>query len=275
MTQSVWNGATADITTAADWSPVGVPGAGALGIVPSGTVLVAGLALEGFTLWLRPAAAGDAPTLALSNASLGAGMHVAAAGTGAVLSIAGTDSNAGTIGLLFAHDNAQSLAITLNSPNAELVNTGSITARAGATIAISNGQVVNEGQIATNGGTLVVQSQLTGVGTLSVDGGQADIDSIVGSGQTVDFSGGLLVLDDPHQFLGTLMGWDAAGTLELAHTTITGASLSGGVLTLTDGTLTEAQIHVGGGFSLANLLHPSVTASGNTLLTLAPGSPPA
>ncbi len=117
-----------------------------------------------------------------------------------------------------------------------------------------------------------LNSQLTGNGSIVIardaagQGGTVVANMNVGSGQSVLMHGGTLELGSPHFFLATLKGWDSGTTLELLHTEITAATFTGGVLSLYDGALTEAQILVGGSYSSADF-HFSETAGGNALIT--------
>jgi hypothetical protein len=264
MSIKTWNGATASIDTAADWRQSGMPGAGDVGIVAAGTVLADGMALDGFTLRLTGS---NAPTLEMAGTSLGPKFHLTVLpGTAATLDVNGRDSNAGQI-VVGSPSAPATLQIQLGSRTDELDNTGQIVAEPGSTIGITAGQVVNNGRLIANGGNIVLNTQLTGVGTVLIEAnGTVAAQQIVGSGQTVLMHGGTLALGSADNFLAILQGWDSGSVLELAHTQLTSADVSGGILSLHDGGFLEAQIHLSGHYSSADF-HIANQADGSSLVT--------
>ena len=117
-----------------------------------------------------------------------------------------------------------------------------------------DGAVVNNGQINVyNAATLEITGAVTGNGTIGVSngysigpgstiaGGVLRFDSTVASSQQVDLSGAALsapapevILADPAGFAGLLQDFDSPGdTLELVGESVTGASVSGSVMTVT------------------------------------------
>jgi Hyphally regulated cell wall protein N-terminal len=273
----IWNGATADIRTAADWSPTGSPGAGDIGVISSGAVLANGLFLDGFLLRLIGNALGVAPTLEMTGTKLGHDFSVRAQFGNSTrrpttaINVNGIVTNdgkifAGTVNV------AASLQIQLGSRTAELVNTGLIQADPGSSIAITAGQVVNGGHIVADGGTLDLNTQMTGTGSIVIErdaaghGGVVHAEQIVGSGQTVMVHGGVLQLGSANNFLGTLQGWGSGSTLQLLHMHLTSEDVTHGVLTLHDGLFTEAAIKIGAGYSSGDF-HITNQADGTALIT--------
>jgi hypothetical protein len=247
--------------------------AGDIGVISSGTVLADGLALDGFTLRLSGNGVGAAPTLELTGTTFGAGLEVhamsagpAGAAANAAIAINGTDSTAGQIVAGDASATA-SLHVMLGQATAELVNTGTILADPGSTIGITGGQVVNGGRMVADGGTIELNTQLTGTGHVVIEqGGVVEAGQIVGSGQTVLMHGGTLELASPFNFLATLQAWDSGTTLDLLHTHLTAATVAGNVLTLHDGSFTEAQIKLAGSYASGNF-NIQNQANGSALVT--------
>ncbi len=279
MTSRIWNGSTADIRTAADWTPAGMPQAGDTGVVTQGEVLANRLTLDGFTLLLRGSGHAAPPTLGLTDATLGTGfkLHVAASELGGSspegrIEAGGTDTVAGQVVVGSAASPA-TLDVQLAAPTAELVNTGTMIAEPGSTIAIESGQLVNGGRMFALGGTLDLNTEVTGAGSILIGrsgtgaGGVVDAEQIVGSGQSVLMHGGILELGQPHFFLGTIRGWDSGSSIDLLHTHVTGLDFANGVLTVHDGMFTEAQLRVAGSYGDGSGFHFRNTAAGNAILT--------
>ena len=273
MSVKTWNGATASIATAPDWSPAGPPAIGDIGVISRGAVLADGMTVDGFTLRLSGNGIGVAPTLELSGTTLGPRFHVWAifSGSGgavptAAINVNGTDVNAGQIVAGSASTTA-SLQIRLGAPTAELVNTGCIQANPGSTTTVDAGQVVNNGRLVANGGRVELNTQLTGSGRVIIEhGGTVDAGQIVGRGQTVLMHGGTLELGSPFNFLATVQDWASGTTLDLLHTHLTSASVANGVLTLHDGQFTEAQIKLAGSYASSDF-HILNQADGSALVT--------
>lgn len=262
MTVRIWNGASAPLTTAADWSPAGAPQAGDSGVVAAGQVQADGMALDGFTLRLDGSGANPS-SLEMTGGSLGAGMRViTTTGHVGTLALGGTVDHAGHI----SAGAGAALGLHFADVTSELVNTGVLAAASGGALASNGGQIVNNGVIVANGGVLNLNTQITGAGKILVNGGNLTLGQIVGSFQTLNLNGGGVTLDQPFRFLATVAGWNSSGTLDLAHTHLTGATVAGGVLTLRDGSFTEAQIHLAGHYSTADF-SVSNLANGDALVT--------
>ena len=111
-----------------------------------------------------------------------------------------------------------------------------------------------------------------GSGQLSVaTGATITLQAGVTAGQTLAFSPHAeAVLDDPGAFSGTIAGFAAGDTLDLASTAATGASFSAGVLTIETGT-GSLSLHVAGSYA-ADDFSVQADGLGGTLVTLATGS---
>jgi hypothetical protein len=271
-----WNGATAAIT-AADWTPAGMPTAGQLGVISVGAVLADHMTLDGFSLLLAGNGTGVAPTLELNGTTLGPKFQinaVFAASNGVVptdrLSANGANNNAGQI-VVGSMTAPASLTILLGSRTAALANTGTMQANPGSDIHFTAGQIVNNGKMVANGGSLLIDSQMTGTGTMMIErggghAGSVTADLIVGSGQTMLMHGGVLALASPNNFLGTLQDWDSGTVLDLLHTHMTSLDLAGGLLIAHDGAFIDAQLHLSGTYSSSDF-HFTNQADGTALIT--------
>lgn len=273
MTTKIWDGATASIASAHHWRPAGAPVAGDLAIIATGAALADHMTLDGYSIRLAGNGIGVAPTLELNGTALGAHARVTAqasapGGTSptAAINANGVDSNAGQI-VAGKPGAPATLQILMGSRLAELDNTGLILAEPGSTIAITAGQVVNNGRMVADGGAFALNTQLTGVGTVLIEhGGAVTARQIVGNGQTFLMHGGALALASADNFLASLQGWDSGSALELLHTHLTSADVTGGTLNLHDGEFLEAQIRLVGHYDTADF-HIANQADGTALVT--------
>lgn len=280
MTVKIWNGATAAIYTPGDWSPVGMPVAGDVGIVSHGAVLANGLTLDGFSMHLAGNGLGVPPTLELTGTTLGALFRLNAEYGGsngatptAQIDVNGIDNNAGQIfaGHVHGHS-AATLQIQLGSPNDELINTGVIAAEPGSTISITNGLMENNGELAVKGGNLILNTQTTGTGTILIQnkggyGGTVTVNQMVGSGQQVLMHGGTLALGMPSDFLATLHGWNSNSVLDLLNTHLTSIDVNHGSLMLHDGNFTEGVIKLAGQYTTSDFHFINDTTGGSIIFT--------
>ena len=104
---------------------------------------------------------------------------------------------------------------------------------------------VNTGILATNGGTLIVDSPVTGNGSAIIAGGTLEFSGP--SSNAILFSGdtaGTLSLDHPQEFSGTISGFSGQDRIDLgdiafsANTVLNYAANdnnAGGMLTVSDG----------------------------------------
>jgi hypothetical protein len=85
-----------------------------------------------------------------------------------------------------------------------------------------------------SGGDLLLYGSVTGTGELSMAAGSSmTLQSGVGTGQTLAFgANGHALLNDPHAFAGTIVGFNGDDVLELASTHASSARWADGVLTL-------------------------------------------
>ena len=134
---------------------------------------------------------------------------------------------------------------------------GVITVQAGAAIigyGGITGALVDNGTIATTGGTLILASVVSGTGSLAIDAGATlDAKAAVTVADTV-FAGGsaTLILGSPKTFAATIAGFGAGDRIDLAKLKVSALSFSGGALTLTNGNTVVETLHFAGDFNAAN-----------------------
>jgi hypothetical protein len=108
---------------------------------------------------------------------------------------------------------------------------GSLTVEAAGTLS-GFGKVsalANDGLVTATGGTLDISGAVTGEGRLDIAAGaELEVGGAVAAGQTVSFGGavGVLKLDDPANFKGTITGLVSGDTIDLADVAVTGFSVS-------------------------------------------------
>jgi hypothetical protein len=94
--------------------------------------------------------------------------------------------------------------------------------------------IASNGLIDANGGKLKLAGAVTGTGRMQVEAGATlELGSSVNDQQGVTFAGsnGVLLLDTPASYTGVISGFGATETIDLAHTLVTSATLSGTTLT--------------------------------------------
>jgi hypothetical protein len=147
--------------------------------------------------------------------------------------------------------------------------------------------VINNANVSVGSGTLSFLSTLTNNGTLDAASGLLSIKDTVGgtgnlqigatgtlslllgagAGQTVDFLAGtgLLDLTVPIDFTGLITGFAGGDTIDLLKAPETSYGFSNNVLTISDGTKTQASLHFASGYTSADF---SVTSdmNGGTLI---------
>jgi len=163
----------------------------------------------------------------------------------------------------------------------EMLNLGLISAQGfGGTLSLSDSNLVNDGFFAaSNGGSLVVQSALTGTGALDIStGGQVELLS-ASAGQSVNFldtSAATLKLDSPSAFAGTINNFGTGNVIDLSTTSYfggvsaTAASWSGGTLDVTLAGGSTVALAMAGNYSTATFGTKSDGGLG-TDITLASG----
>ena len=286
------------------------------GIVSGGTILDNngdGFAFDGGTLDgvtyqgpLELINTGDRVTIAHGLIVTGAGGSLPGTidltGAAAILDLAGTLDN---VTLNIGSDAGDTLSadqggtVTLGQ-NASIVSLGAFaTLLAGAgttldllgtvsassddtvTLADSGGTFGNDGTIAVNGGTIDVNTPLTGVGsggTIEVGGGgggAVNVSKAVAADQTLAFTdaSGLLQLNDPASFAGSITGFNLGSTIDLTNFIGTITSFANNLLTVHDASDTQVQLHVQGPFNPNEFVSTSDGNNGTDITWMsAPGT---
>jgi hypothetical protein len=139
-------------------------------------------------------------------------------------------------------------------------NAGSLVASGDGTATVS-APFTNSGIVSALSGTLSFLSTVNGAGTLDIGtAGTLSLGLGAASGQVADFLGthGVLDLANPLDFVGTITGFGGSDQIFLENTTYTTFGYSNNILTVKDGSTTEASLHFTGSsnsFSLATEAH--------------------
>lgn len=269
MTTFTWDGPTHGAYRAAsNWSPSGTPTAyGDTALIGPGADLVLGGTLSGVTMHLTAreasGAIGPAPLLELRGATLdgtaieATGSAPFGGGDNADLLISGHVTNNGTIALAPAGGGyGGDLELTLGR-GAALVNDGTIAGSAFGTIDIASpsaARFINNGVVSLPGTSMKIAEPISGTGQIELLRG-ANISShwgsnatleatgAIGAGQTITMQQGVLRLDQPLKFHGTIDATQVLpprsgapeNTIQLAGVTATSERVSHDTLYLYDG----------------------------------------
>jgi hypothetical protein len=143
------------------------------------------------------------------------------------------------------------------------INMAGVSAlNAAATLAVTNFGAINIAAI----GAAYIGGAVSGTGTLNIgDRAELEFASTVSAGQTVSFGGnkGVLILDNPSGFIGSISGLAVGDIIALQGPAITSASVSGSTLTVTQsGVLTPLSYTISG-----TLIQDTFSVlSGNTIV---------
>ena len=223
MATRVWNGATGDWTTDADWTPAtsgnDVPNPGDAVTIASGTVILTTNTGPNQLFENNPVALGGgagARLLLRDTRPVGRFFNVTIAGTATIEA----DGIRGFAGSIFANPNDGS-AITLkadaggelvfleggsfNVTDREVDFDGAVTLERNASV---SGNIVNNGTLSILSGTTTFASNsLTGNGTIDIGGnGFLNLEAPVAATQTIDFSGTGAELALSYQHVGDVLG---------------------------------------------------------------------
>ncbi len=142
-----------------------------------------------------------------------------------------------------------------------VINNANVSVGSGTLSFLST--LTNDGTIDAAAGTLSVRDTVGGTGTLQIGAtGTMSLLLGAGTGQTADFlaSAGLLDLTKPIDFKGVISGFGGGDVIDLLKAPETSYSFSNNVLTIKNGTTTEASLHFSSGYTLADF---SVTSDLN------------
>jgi hypothetical protein len=128
--------------------------------------------------------------------------------------------------------------------------------------------LTNNGTLDAASGLLSIKDTVGGTGNLQIGAtGTLSLLLGAGAGQTVDFLAGtgLLDLTVPIDFTGLITGFAGGDTIDLLKAPETSYGFSNNVLTISDGTKTQASLHFASGYTSADF---SVTSdmNGGTLI---------
>jgi hypothetical protein len=280
------------------------PGAAALAMFSGNTQLSGAFAFG--TLVLGAAGAGGLLEI-LGGDALGAGTATIDTGSlltgGGMVSVSGTltlgSATAGGAATLYASGGgvvqtaalflgAASSAITVDPGSSVEVGTaggavdGALTIDAGASLAGEGdanayGDVVNNGLITAESGTLSLGA-FSGAGSLVIDGGAALVlNGQTGGGQSVDFAGALATLAIATEFdapSGAIAGFAAGDAIDMLGSPISAATYTStgqttGILTLYYGSQIADTLHLIGNYA-GDVFLPSADGAGGTDITVAP-----
>jgi hypothetical protein len=148
------------------------------------------------------------------------------------------------------------------------VNEGKVSIRSGALDFL--GPLTNDGTMsAGRRSSLQIAQSVAGSGVIDIgSAGRVALDAGAGSGTTVDFlkDNGLLDLQVPIDFKGTIKGFVNGDRIDLVKTLATSERFSSGVLTVKNGSATVAELHFAGDYTSASFRLFS-DSHGGTLIT--------
>ena len=159
---------------------------------------------------------------------------------------------------------------------------GTLNASSGDTVTLADkgGTFSNDGSIVVNGGTIDLNTRLAGVGsggTIDVGGGGVvNVSTAVAADQTLAFTdaSGLLQLNDPASFAGTITNFELGSTIDLTNYIGTITSFANNVLMLHDASNAQVQLRIQGPFNPNEfVLTPDSGGTGTDITwTSAPGT---
>lgn len=286
-----WFGGTGSFTNAKDWSPRGSPvGTGTL-VINAGQVRADSLTVSNPSIQLGSSTA--TPTLVLNNAILDAAdqirvqsttfdptapplqADIIASGTVTQNGAFDVGTTAVNVNLLFPADLSLTIkansSFTLSSSGIWFSNDGSnINVQAGS----KSATFTDNGEIDAYGGNVTFGLPVSGNGYFKVASnnagslnGTVEFAGAVSSGTVVNLTAGMLKLDGPLTFLGTVEDFNAASTIDLSNIPATFANYIGGALLVFDGMHEVAALKLPG-FSSANQFNVE-ESNGSTFITLA------
>ncbi|MGH7155865.1 MAG: hypothetical protein ACREF3_18210, partial [Acetobacteraceae bacterium] len=127
------------------------------------------------------------------------------------------------------------------------------------------GPTTNDGTMTATASTLKILDSLSGTGTLNIgSAGTITLNDGASAGTALDFltASGLLNLQNPIDFIGTIAGFVLGNTIDLKLTPETGYSFISGVLTVNNGTHTVAALNFAGSYTTSSFKLSSDGAGG-------------
>lgn len=294
-TVQTWFGGTGNFSDPQNWSPAGSPAATDTLVIDAGRVRADNLAITNPNIQLGSPT--TTPTLVLQDSTLAATSSVRVETTtfdpsqpdlAARIRVVGavTEDGAievGTTGININQLFPAHLTISMAKGSSFTMGPGSIWFSSDGSTLDVNGpertaQFVNNGTVEAFGGTVRMNVPVTGQGTFdalfnnnNIRTGTLEFAEDVGAGETVNLNAGLLKLDEPLNFLASIQDFNPDSTIELAHTKVTSADYSNGVLTLFDKHRVEARLNIVGDFTTEQFA--IANHDGNAFIRLNPSSP--
>ncbi|MGI4797275.1 MAG: hypothetical protein ACRYG8_25130 [Janthinobacterium lividum] len=271
MTTRTWNGATDVFTNAADWTPVGVPVAGDVAVINSGTVSLTS-APTGVTIQLNElAGATTATILALNGVTLDSSVVLTVTNSQTSLSLAATTIAVTGTSTLGGTESFYGSAIQFSiGGGATLVNAGTMSFFGASPITSGGGTLTNNGTLALtnpNSGTQVpvFGTAIAGTGQITLGtNSRIEFDNAVGGGQTLAFGNStsgneIAQLNAVGNFGGTISGFAQSDLLAVINTpytnaTYTSTSATSGTLNLYSGSTLEGSLKFSGSYSLSSFV---------------------
>jgi hypothetical protein len=290
-TLQTWFGGTGSFTKAKDWSPPGSPVGTDTLIINAGQVRADNLTISNPSIHLGSSAA--TPTLVLNNVTLGATdqirvqsttfdptaprlkADIIASGTVTQNGAFDVGTTAVNVNQLFPAD--LSLSIKANS-SFTLSSSGIWFSNDGSNVSVQasgkSATFIDNGEIDAYGGNVTFGLPVSGNGYFKIASnnagslnGTVEFASAVSSGTVVNLTAGILKLDGPLTFLGTIEDFNAASTIDLSNIQATFANYIGGSLLVFDRMHEVAALKLPG-FSSAGQFNIE-ESNGSTFITLA------
>jgi hypothetical protein len=293
-TAQTWFGGTGNFSDPQNWLPPGPPASTDTLVIKAGTVRAIGQTLTNPNIDLGSDT--STPTLVLKDTTLAPASSIRVATSSfdmpqpefnAKIKVVGrvTEDGAidvGTTGtdvnqLFPAH-----LTIAMDGGSRFTMDPGAIWFSSdGSTLEVNapdhKAFFVNNGEIEAFGGTVTMNVPVTGHGRFDVLfnnndilAGTLDFGRDVSAGQTINLAAGLLKLDRPRTFHGSIQGFNTLSSIEIKDAKITSTNFADGVVTLFDRHKVEAQLDIAGDFKTHQFAVRN--EAGNTFITLAPSA---
>ncbi len=290
MTTRTWDNSVNLFTSAADWTPQGVPQPGDIAVINGGTVTAPGL-LAGLNIQVTGNGT-TVPTFFLADASLSSTTNLTlnnaasfGVGTPVTLNLVGRSENDGVLTLLGSviRVNASPDA---NNVGGTLVNTGGFNlVNSSPQVFASSGSatIENDGSFSVWNASNTFQepvfaAAVTGTGVIVLTpNGRLDLSQAVGSGQTFRFDGGasagsVLQIDSSAAFQGSISGFSSGDAISLTNTpensfTYTSTDATHGVLSILNGSTVIASLGFAGSYSQSSFNVATTVLSNNTVTT--------
>lgn len=282
MTTKTWNGSADPLSTAADWTPTGVPAEGDVAVIAAGSPTATGT-LNGVEIDIAGASAAGQPQLVATNLTLGALEQISLGESSGATAYATVQARGTTTshGQIIAPGAGGTLTVALAdladatgriTTAGSLVNDGFISAT-GGTVRISGAAeagLVNNATIGIGGGAEVdLGTAVTGTGRIVLQGAATlDVARSISAGQTISFAGSTatperLRLDTPGAVNAALSGLGIGDTIDVPGT-ITG-TVNGSTLSLQSGAAAVASLDIGAGYATSNFTFASDGAGGTLI----------